>query len=543
MALDMTPEQKEIGKGNFNRTVGKLADADQQTQERSGVTRRRFMQGLVAAGATVPVSAAAYFGYRSHGFPRDLRPVKAGIIGTGDEGGVLVGEHNPNFVKFIAYSDIRPYNQRRIFTGEPLPSPRRGFNYHYGHDARQHVRLYEDYKQLLANPEIEMVVIALPLHLHAQVAIEAMEAGKHVLCEKLMAWNITQCKQMIRVADRTDRLLSIGHQRHYSMLYAHANEVVASGVLGDIKHIRALWHRNNVRPNPNEAQRAERPLLDSWWPIIPPEDRAALESRVRSEFNYKDMNELVRWRIYNRTGGGLMAELGSHQLDACSIFLGKRKPLSVTAVGGKHFYQDNRDAEDHVYCIYEFPGPNYNPNNAASRNNDIVTVTYSSICTNGFEPYGECIMGSTGTLVVETEQNAYLYGIQGRATEVTTNTAGGRPVLDASSSTAPADRQATTTGSTSIGQTVSRGYREEMEHLAYCIRMRDQGMAADRDQFKPRCDGRSAMADAVVALTANQAMKRRERIEFRREWFELNADASRDAQEVPDADMIPRGPE
>ena len=82
MALDMTPEQKEIGKGNFKRVVGKLADTDQP-----GVTRRRFMQGLVAAGATVPVSAAAYFGYREHGFPRDLWPsVKAGIIGTGDEG-------------------------------------------------------------------------------------------------------------------------------------------------------------------------------------------------------------------------------------------------------------------------------------------------------------------------------------------------------------------------------------------------------------------------------------------------------------------------
>jgi predicted dehydrogenase len=372
-----------------------------------------------------------------------------------------------------------------------------------------------------------------------------------------MAWNISQCKEMIRVSDRTGKLLSIGHQRHYSMLYAHANEVVANGVLGDVKHIRALWHRNNVRPNPNESQQAERPLLDSWWPIIPREDREALESRIR-RLGYKDMEELVRWRIYTRTGGGLMAELGSHQLDACSIFLDglrrgpdsridprepKPRPLAVTAVGGTHFYQDNREAEDHVYCIYEFPGPNYDPNNAASRRNDIVTVTYSSISTNGFEPYGECIMGSKGTLVVETEQNAYLYGIQGRATEVTTNTAGGRPVLDASSSTAPTERQAATAGSTSIGQTVSRGYREEMEHLAYCIRMREQAMEADREQLKPRCDGRAAMADAVIALTANQAMKRRERIEFRREWFELNANSERDAQEVPDADMIPRGPE
>ena len=142
-----------------------------------------------------------------------------------------------------------------------------------------------------------MVVIALPLHLHAQVAIEAMEAGKHVLCEKLMAWNIKQCKQMIRVADREHKLLSIGHQRHYSMLYAHANEIVTSGVLGDVKHIRALWHRNNVRPNPDPNTVAGRPLLDSWSPLIPQRDRDALAANIR-QHGYKSMEELVRWRLY-----------------------------------------------------------------------------------------------------------------------------------------------------------------------------------------------------------------------------------------------------
>ena len=535
MALDMTPEQKAVGKDNFNRVVGKLAEADDQAQAQPGVTRRRFMQGMVAAGATVPISAAAYFGYRNHGFPNAMQPVKAALIGAGDEGGVLIGAHNPNFVKFIAYSDIRPSNQRRIFTGEPLPSPRVGFNHHYGSDAKRHVRLYEDYRELLRNPEIELVVIALPLNLHAQVAIEAMDAGKHVLCEKLMAWNIRQCKAMIRKADETGKLLSIGHQRHYSMLYAHANEVVNSGVLGDINHIRALWHRNNVRPNPSAATNTERPLLDSWWPVIPAEDRRALEQSIRTH-GYRNVEELVRWRLYTRTGGGLMAELGSHQLDACSIFLGKKRPLSVTAVGGTHFYKDNREVEDHVYCIYEFPGKNYDARASDRRKNDIVTVTYSTISTNGFEPYGECIMGSKGTLVVETEQNAYLWGIQGRATEVTAIASGGRPVLDASSTTAPAERQATTTGQNSIGQnTPSRGYREEMEDLAYKIRMLGTNPSPEeRAQFKPKCDGRAAMADAIIALTANQAMKHQRRIDFLDAWFDDLAPTSA----IPDADMV-----
>jgi predicted dehydrogenase len=349
-----------------------------------------------------------------------------------------------------------------------------------------------------------------------------------------MGWNIRQCKAMIRKADETGKLLSIGHQRHYSMLYAHANDVVHSGVLGDIKHIRALWHRNNVRPNTDPRTKDERPLLDSWSPIIPAEDRRALESNIR-QIGYKNMEELVRWRLYMRTGGGLMAELGSHQLDACSIFLGKKRPLSVTAVGGTHFYKDDREVEDHVYCIYEFPGENFDATKRSSRKNDIVTVTYSSISTNGFEPYGECVMGSKGTLIVETEQNAYLWGIQGRSTDVTASTTGGRPVMDASSTTGAAERQATATGQNAIGHNPpSKGYREEMEHLAYCIRMLGPNPSPEeRAQFKPRCDGRAAMADAIIALTANQAMKHQRRIEFRDEWFDGVGPSSL----VPDDDM------
>src|SRR5687767_8933953 len=134
MALDLTPEQKETGKQNFHRAVGKLAENDRSAA--SAVTRRQFMRGLVAAGAAAPISAAAYFGYNNTSFRE--RPVKAGLIGAGDEGGVLIGEHNPAYVEFIAFSDIRPSNQVRIFQDEQARnprSPRRGFNYHYGNEA------------------------------------------------------------------------------------------------------------------------------------------------------------------------------------------------------------------------------------------------------------------------------------------------------------------------------------------------------------------------------------------------------------------------
>lgn len=554
MVLDMTPEERAIGQANFHRAVGKLASQEVG----QGVTRRRFLQGLLAAGAVAPVAAATYFGYSNADFAG--RPVKAGLIGCGDEGGVLVGEHNPAYLEFIAYSDIRPSNRRRIFEGEPS-GPRKGFNRLYGNDAPRRLRRYDNYRELLADADVEMVVIALPLHLHAPVAIEAMRAGKHVLCEKLMAWNIRQCKAMIRVADQTQRLLAIGHQRHYSLLYAHAVEVLNSGVLGEIRHIRALWHRNNARP---KLDRNGRPLdewitvggerrripvyHDSWRPDIKPEDERELRGRIR-ELGYRSLEELVRWRLYHRTGGGLMAELGSHQLDACSIFLshGDREhplhPLAVSATGGKYFYRDDREVEDHVFCTYEFPGPGYydpeRPGQVRDRDS-IVIVTYSSISTNAFEKYGECLMGTQGTLVVEQEQTAMLWSNAGRSTEVTVVQRGGRPVLDTSASE-PAERQAAAVGEAALGYgAISRGYREEMEHFAYCVRRFQQaGSEEERARWRqaPRCHGRRALGDAVMALVANLAMRRQQRIVFDPRWYDPYDDAVPDDPNDPPRDV------
>ena len=558
MALDLTAEQKATGQANFQRVVGKLA-------EDGRLNRREFMQGLIGAGTVLPLTAAAYFGYGRDASYRTMRgnPIKAAIIGCGDEGGVLVSEHDPEYVQIVSVCDIRPTNKARIFDGEGIESRRKGLKYYYGNDAAKNITAVDDYRTILADRNIEMVIIALPLNLHHKVTMDALEAGKHVLCEKLMAWNITQCKDMIREADDKGKLLSIGHQRHYSMLYAHANEVMQSGVLGDVRHIRALWHRNNTTTRPVAGQTEpamehvngrDIPIYtnDGWRKSIDPEDRLALENSVRN-YGWRNLDELIRWRLYRRTGGGLMAELGSHQLDACSIFLGKVKPISVTAVGGKNFYNDNREIEDHVYCTFEFPGKNYDPTipprdgGGNCNYNDVVTVTYSSISTNGFEQYGECVMGSRGTMLVEAESSVMLFnerdpakkGGPPRSTNVTVSAVGaGKPALEASSTWGPAGAPAGGAASASAPGAptgpISRGYREEMEDFAYCIRMWDQAMSTDRRL--PRCHGTVAMADAIIALTSNLAMKHKNRIEFQESWF---SDKDEDFKSVPDAEIDP----
>ncbi len=528
--MQLTPEQKQIGKENFNEAVGTVRAEKMQDLQQEGFTRRSFLKGAAAA---VPSLGAVYFGYEH----LQGNPVRVGFIGTGDEGSILITQHPPAYMDIVAIADLRPSNRDRAFLGDGNEH-RVGLIKKLGAEKASKIKRYKSHKDLLAVKNelgLEAVVIAVPLNQHAPLAIECLKAGLHVLSEKLMAHNIGECKQIIREQRKAGVLYAVGHQRHYSVLYDNANDLVQRGLLGDIKFIRAQWHRNNSWPN-----------RDSWRKPIPPKDIEALQGKVE-EWGYDSLEKLCHWRLYYETGGGLMAELGSHQLDACSIFLGKVRPIAVQGYSGKNFYgvrgvgskdkqNDPREVDDHVYVTIEFPGPHHPRAGKSSEDqadeNDIVIVTYSSMNTNGLEPYGETIFGSRGTLMVHNEQEALLfkenapgkggggldqrlYVIRGKEGDV---------VMDTTESLAPATQAAV--AQDTMGK-ISRGYTEEMEHFCYCVRHRIDKTPAEGGL---RCNGEVAMADAVMALTTNLAMKYKKRIEFKDEWFDPDSDA------VPETD-------
>jgi predicted dehydrogenase len=512
-----------------------------------------------------------------------------GVIGTGDEGSVLIGAINPEYLQVVSIADIRPYNVHRAFHGHyrsngDLVAPRPGLLRVYGwkteHEARKHVKVYEgeagDYTNLITNARadgVEAVIIALPLHLHAPAAIAAMEAGLHVITEKLMAHNVGDCKRMARTAGDTRRHLATGHQRHYNILYADAVDTIKRGVLGDIHYIRAQWHRSNL------------PRKDSWQMPLPPgvktkeEDPDAdkltrelnnwgdklevaqkerlfheiekcermivqiqkqIEDKVvdAKKHEYLDdqwklddgktyrrpaLEELIRWRLWDRTGGGLMAELGSHQLDASGIFIsaahgGQKKvhPLSVMADSNRPVFPHDRDADDHVCCIYEYPAVGYDRNDKLAQLKKI-GVQYASINGNGFGGYGEIVYGTKGTLILERETEVMLY-TESSGTKMAAGAAAGA-ALDTQESPG-AQAAAAASGPMEI----SRGYKEELEHWAWCIR-RNPSPVED-SEIKPKCHPKVALADAVIALTTNIAAKTGRRIDFHEAWFNPESDAA-----------------
>lgn len=545
--MNLTEAQKLVGKENF-------ADA-------IGVTRRDFLTGTLAAGlATGAGLGSIYFGYgKSVG-----SPLRVGVLGTGDEGSVLLGAHNPDFLNVVAIADIRPYNIFRGFHGDASSasalSVRPGllakYKWSTEDEARRKVKVYEAYEDLLADKNVEAVIIALPLHLHAEASIKALRAGKHVLTEKLMGHSVHECKEMSRVARETGRILATGHQRHYSVLYDNAVHTIGKArLLGDLHSIRAQWHRGNLPGN------------DSWKPALPGDESLAkrlggwkkdLDSAKPSEIDAltkkiaqieaqisdkaidaarhgytqmtladggsrSPMEELIRWRLWNRTGGGLMAELGSHQLDAAGIFVsavhgeGKKvKPLTVTAVGNRSIFPADREIDDHVYCMYEYPAPGYDEDK-----NKKIVVAYSSINGNGFGEYGEVVMGTKGTLVLEREQDVMLYKGAAKDTRVTVAKAkDGTPALDTTESGGGGGSYAAGGKPGGDGAPPSRGYTEEMEHWAWCIRN-------PAPENQPRCKPEVAIADAVIALVTNIALANpttQSRIEFKPEWFDIASD-------------------
>jgi hypothetical protein len=355
-------------------------------------------------------------------------------------------------------------------------------------------------------------------------------------------------------------------------------------VLGDVHYIRAQWHRGNlpgtdswqqpmpksVKPADKQAERLIEELkvwqvnlakaeclkaddIELWTKRIA-QKKKQIEDEVIAgkvkDYGYEDLQvkdgdkvvydrpafeELIRWRLWNRTGGGLMVVLGSHQLDAASIFIAamhggeKQHPLSVAAASSRVLFPPDREADDHVFCLFEFPAPGYDAKDPIA-NKKKISVAYASINGNGFGGYGETVFGTKGTLLLEREQDAMLYETSSVSEKI-------RVVKNEDKATnerhplgmtidEKGDPIAAAVGTQGLGADISRGYTEEMEHWAWCIRN-------PAPENLPHCHPKMALGDAVIALVTNLAAQQERQIAFKPEWFDPDSDETPE-DEKPD---------
>jgi predicted dehydrogenase len=423
------------------------------TEQQKTLGRRNFLKVVAGAPAMVALGATAM----TRG-PISGGPVKIALVGTGDMGRGLLNQYQKEFCDLKALCDVNPKRRAamvEMMTKKGWPKPNE----------------YDDWQEMLQKEDLEAVHIATPLWTHAPIAVGALNAGKHVLCEKMMAKTAEECQQMVDAAKKNNRVLEIGYQRYYNPIYQATYEnIIKPGVLGEIYHARLVWHRNST------WRRTEDPPAPNFDP---------------SRFGYPDWEHLLNWRMYRKYSEGLLCELGSHQITAASWFLDSA-PTAVYVTGGTDRYKDGREVYDHVYATYEYPNDR--------------TVTFSTIQSNAFEENYEMFLGTKGTLVMTRELEAYLFeeGQAGAATRVDTSRQTGGPVADASA-TQPAAGAARTVNQ-GEGGVVNRGISYQTEIAEFC--------GAIRTGSPVRCGPEKAMKSAVAVLVGNTSAEKKTRLEI-----------------------------
>jgi len=206
---------------------------------------------------------------------------------------------------------------------------------------------YSDHRELLADPNVELAVVATRQDTHVAIAIEALRAGKHVVIEKPMGLNVAEAESVVAVAVETGRLVLPRHNRRWDHDFQHVCEVMQSGILGEVFYIRLCRHNYNRRDD---------------------------------------------WQTLKRFGGGLLNNWGPHLIDHALQFLKERPAIAFSEL--KHVVSAG-DAEDHVRITLKGSG------------NMTVDIEVSGGVALG-EPWYR-VMGSLGTLVCSGGESTLKY--------------------------------------------------------------------------------------------------------------------------------------
>jgi predicted dehydrogenase len=415
--------------------------------------RRNFLKILAGtpALAALGVSAALKGPVRGG-------PVRVGFIGVGGQGRSLLSNVDPVFAEVRAVCDINPISLTRA--DEVLARTK-----------QPPARHYAEWEEMLEKEDLEAVIMAPPLWAHAELTAGCLEAGKHVLCEKMMAHDVAGCERMHEAARRSGKVLEIGYQRNYNAMYHAAYDgVIKSGALGDIYHVRLAWHRNG-----NWRRTGEPPTPD-YNP---------------SQWGYPTFEHLINWRLYWKYSQGLMAELCSHQLNATNWFLGSR-PSAVAATGGVYRFKDGREAFDHVYATFEYPNGQ--------------TAVFSSIESNAFDDYYEMFLGTKGTLIIRREVEALFFeeGDREGATSITVTPRGEGPAAVSSETQAANTNQRAAQGSTVTPALFDRPRSTRLQIQRFCSAIRVGTPLA--------CGPDKAFDSARACIRANESINQKARL-------------------------------
>ena len=296
-----------------------------KNQEKKGLSRRRFI-GTTAVGLA---GLSILPSITSCSTAAKTTPIRLGFIGMGRQAMFLLnGFIQIPGVRVLAGCDVYGRKRQRF--------ENRVNEFYQKNNVEVEVKTYEKFEELLQRDDIDAVVIAVPDHSHARIAIAACKAGKDVYLEKPMTFTIKEGQELRRVVRETNRVLGIGSQQRSDPNFQHAVKMVQTGMLGTIEKVNAYV---GAPPKPYDLPEEAIPEdlnWDMWLGSLP--NYIPFNNELDPPISLDPVeHEKIwgAWRWYKEMGGGFTTDWGAHMFDIAQWGLGmdRNGPVEISPIG------------------------------------------------------------------------------------------------------------------------------------------------------------------------------------------------------------------
>jgi predicted dehydrogenase len=296
------------------------------------VSRRRFLQTLSASVALSALGADALD--IINGKPKRVGLIGAGWYGKSDLWRLL--QVAP--VEVVSICDV---DKQMLAGAVEIASQRQ--------KSKKKPRAYTDYREMLREKDLDIVIVGTPDHWHALPTIAAIEAGADVYCQKPISVDVREGEAMLDAARKHKRVVQIGTQRKSTPHLIDAKkQVVEAGLLGKIAHVEmCCYYHMRLNDTPGSVQSAPDFLDYEMWtgpaPLRP----------------YDDLPHRRWWRAFMEYGNGIVGDMCVHMLDTVRWMLGLGWPKRITSAGGIYVQKQSKsNISDTQTATFEFDGLN-----------------------------------------------------------------------------------------------------------------------------------------------------------------------------------------
>jgi predicted dehydrogenase len=315
-------------------------------------SRREFIrQAAIGAAALAAYPPSRVLGANDR--------VRVGMIGVGGRGQELLKQVlGVPSAQLIAIADV--YTGSRDEAKQMAPG----------------IQTLDDHRRLLDMKDIDAVIVASPLHIHARHFRDTLAASKDLYSEKTMTWSIPEAGECLGAAKKSDRVVQIGLQHESSGSLADARKWIKDGILGKVTQVESWMSRNTPHGKGQWVRKvpADCTAQNVNW-------KAFLNGRPDREF---DPFKFINWRLYWEFSGGNVTENMVHQIAWIMTALDLPEPSAAYMSGGVFSEKDGRQVPDTIVATLEYPAD--------------TVVTWQSTFSNSHYGLGERLLGSDGTI-------------------------------------------------------------------------------------------------------------------------------------------------